>query len=213
MGDIRDALEERRLRSLKKSIQFSEQREAATAYHSQVAKAILTGKELPSDLTLQAQTLRTLYYSMLKDYEGESYRLPRPITKRGVAMWKRVGDACEKAGCDPKKFMRAQFDWFHRTFGKAPVLTQLASVTAVTRAQEFTGNAQRRIVGNNIKAKVSLADVFRQSEKLLRDMMRAQDCKTREEFYERFVLTEVFTLPTEFLRADPAYRKVAHEQG
>jgi hypothetical protein len=208
MSDIRSVLEQRSLRKLKKSIQFSEQREAAIAHHSQVAKAVLKGERLPSSLTFEAQALRTLYYSMLKDYAGEMFAVPTLPTKRAEALWKRVGEACKKSGCSPKKFMRAQFAWFDKVFGRAPQLIQLTTDAAVQRALEFSGNADRRIVGNNINAKVSLADVFRQSEKLLRDMMRAQGCKTREEFYERFVLTELFVFPKEFLKADPAYRRV-----
>lgn len=210
MSDILTTLEQRSLRQLKNSIQFSERHEAATAYHSQLAKAMLTGEPLPSFLSLEAQTLRQLYYSMLKDYQGALYTLPGPPTKRSEALWKRVEDACKRAGCEPKKFLRAQFAWFHKSFGSAPKLTQLTTDSAVQRALEFEGNTERRIVSNNVDAGVSLADIFRQSEKLLRDMMLAQGCKTREEFYKRFVLTDVFMLPKEFLQADPAYRKVAN---
>lgn len=209
MSDIRTTLEQRSLRKLKNSINYAEKREAATAHHAEIAKAMLRGEPLQSSLSLEAQTLRTLYYGMLKDYKGEHYALPGPPNKRAQALWKRVADACMESGVDPKKYMRAQFAWFDKAFGKAPDLTQLSTSTAVERAREFTGSTERRIVGSH-KAQVSLADVFRESEKLLRNMMRAQGCTSREEFYERFVLTEVFTFPQAFLKADPAYRKVAN---
>jgi len=212
MSDIRTVLEQERLRSLKRSIQFSEQREAATARHSQAAKAVLLGKPLPTSLSLEAQTLRSMYYTMLKDYRGESFTFPGPLTKRGESLWGRVGDMCKQAGCSPQKFMRAQFDWFHKAFGRAPELNQLATETAVIRARDFAGNAGSRIVGNNIKAKVSMADVFRESEKMLRAMMKAQGCTSREEFYTRFVLTEVFSFPPAFLKADPAWRSVSGQR-
>ena len=173
MGDILTALREQRLRSIKRSIQYQEQREAATAYHSQLAKSVISGKPLDSSLPLEAQALRTLYYDMLKDYQGETFKIPGPLTKRGEALWNREEKARQAAGVDPKKFMKAQFVWFDKTFGKAPTAVQCATEAAVQRVLEVGDVQVKRVVGAQ-PANVPLADVFRQSEKLLRDMMRAQ---------------------------------------
>lgn len=209
---IIDIIQENKLRSVKRSIQFSEQREKATNHHGEVAKSVLSGKPMHPALPMEAQTLRTTYYEMLKDYKGGSfYRVPGPINKKGVSLWKRVEKARQRAGVDPKTFLKAQFAWFHKNFGKAPTVEQLTTDAAVARVAEVGEVKQRRIVSNGNEAKIDLADVFRQSEKLLRDMMRAQGYSSREQFYRDFILTGVLTLPKEFLKADPAYRKVVND--
>lgn len=209
---IIDVLQKNKLRSVKRSIQFSEQREKATENHGKVAKSVLSGKPIHPGLPMEAQALRTTYYEMLKDYKGGSfYRVPGPINKRGVALWQRVEKARKKAGVDPKSFLKAQFAWFHKNFGKAPTVEQLTTDAAVERVVEVGEVKQNRIVSNSNETKVNLADVFRRSEKLLQDMMRAQGYSSREEFYRDFIVTGILTLPKEFLKADPAYRKVTNE--
>lgn len=208
MGNIVDALREHKLRSIKRSVQYTEQREAATERHAQLAKSVISGKPLESSLTLEANTLRTLYYEMLRDYKGGShFNIPGPVTKRGAALWTRVEAARKRAGVDAKTFLRAQFAWFDKNFGRPPQLPQLTTDAAVERVAEVGTIQMRRIVGAGVEAKVDKAAVFRQSEKLLQDMMRAQKCDSREEFYREFVLSGVFTFPKDFLNADPAYRR------
>lgn len=204
-NDIRTTLKERSLKKINRSLAYTERLEATAEYHSEQVKAMVLGESLPSSLSSNAITLRTLYYSMLEDYKGSSYAQAGPPSKRAEALWRRVEAACERSECPPKKFMRAQFDWFDKTFGRAPDLVQLTTDAAIDRAREFSGNVERRVVGVQ-KAEVSMADIFRQSEKLLRDMMRAQKYTDREKFYQDFVLTEIFTFPPAFLKADPAYR-------
>jgi hypothetical protein len=212
MRDILAVLEQRRLRSIKKSIQYEEQREVAAQHHSAVAKVIVSGKSNDVGLSIEVQTLRSLYYDMLQDYQGNTYGIAGPITKRGAALWTRVANAWKCAECTPTQFMRAQFAWFHKAFGKAPKVKQLTTDSAINRAREFTGNADRRIIGNNVSSKIDLAAVFRESEKLLQDMMRAQNCSSREDFYRDFVLSGLVTFPKAFLNADPSYRKVTNDR-
>jgi len=211
MSDILTALEKRRLSSINRSIQYSEQCEQSVRQQAAEVKSLLSGKKQVIDgLSAEAQNLRLLYYSMLRDYRGDIYK-SKPLTKRGRALWLRVEKAWRRAGCDPKKYMHAQFKWFHKAFGKAPEVQQLATDGAVDRAREYTGTTEFRVMGVK-KANIGLADLFRESEALLREVMRAQKCKSREEFYKDFVLTGMLCFPKQFLKADPAYERAMNGQ-
>lgn len=207
MGNITEALRKHRLKTAHKSLQYSEQREAATAQHGELVRGMLSGKAPASSLSVEAQALRSLYYDMLRDYKGDQYAIPKPLTKRGEALWTRVDAARKRAGVDPKQFMKAQFAWFDKAFGRAPSVEQLTTDAAITRVSEVGEVTRKRIVGRSIEADIDLASIFRQSEKLLQDMMRAQSYTDRTEFYKDFVLTGVFTFDKRFLDADPAYRR------
>lgn len=207
MSRISDRLVEMKAQSLRRSISASEYTERRVRNNAAVAKEVLTGKRPSQDLPLEIRVLKDKYYSMLKDYTRSVQSMaPLEMNKRSVALWTRVEKARTAAGCSADKFLTAQFLWFDKAFGKAPSVEQLTTEAAIDRALEYTGEA-KRVVGNNIKHASDKVSVFRHSEQLVQDIMRAQGV-TRVEFYKQFVLTGHFTLPKEFMEADPAYQEV-----
>ncbi len=211
MTDIISALQAQRIQRLDRSERYTELREEATRARGEDVKALLTGRT-PSDLKLPstAAALRKHYYDMLSVYQGGSFAFAKALTKRGVALWMRVLQAQQESGVDPEQFIRAQFVWFHKAFGKAPTVEQLTTEAATQRAIEVGGTVKSNVVSNNIPAKLGIAEIFRQSEKMVQEIMRAQGCVSREAFYRDYILTGVFCLPKQFLKADPAYLRVVN---
>lgn len=202
---ILEVLRQKQLSNLHRSNTSAEHHQREVHNHAEHVKAVLTGRAPSQEVPVEVRLLKDLYYEMCKDYTGDVHtKAPLEMSARSVALWTRVEAARKQAGCEAKKFMRAQFHWFDKAFGTYPSIEQLATDGAVDRALEYTGSVDRRVVGTK-KAEVSLADVFKRSEMLVQDVMRAQNC-TREQFYERFVMTGLFSLPKAFLDADPVYR-------
>lgn len=209
LTDIISTLEAQRIQTLERSERYSDLRVEATRARGEAFKSLVTGVPQGVALLPAAAILRKHYYDMLSTYRGGSFAFSKALTKRGAALWMRVLVAQQASGVPAEQFIRAQFVWFHKAFGKEPAVTQLATEAATNRAVEVGGTAKRNVVSNNKPAAVSLAEVFRESERLVQDIMRAQKCVSREAFYRDFVLTGVFCLPEKFLQADPAWRKVA----
>lgn len=204
---ILDALKQRQLQQLSRSIASSEHKEREVHNHASHVKAVLTGKAPSQDVPLEVRQLKDLYYEMYQDYTGKNHtKAPLEMSNRSIALWMRVEQARQQASCDAKKYMRAQFYWFDKHFGTYPRIEQLATEAAIERAVEFTGNAAKRVVGTKA-ADIPLPELFKRSEQLVQEIMQAQNC-TRTEFYERFVKTGLFTLPQAFLEADPAWREL-----
>jgi hypothetical protein len=210
MSDILEILKQHKILSLRRSESFTAAKERHVADKASHVKCILGGEDPNSSIPIAVVSIRDRYYNMLKSYRGESVTFPKEMNKRSVALWTRVENARAQADCDAERYLKAQFSWFDKAFGRAPTLEQLATETAIDRALEFTGSTKGRVLGNIRKAPISKADVFRESEKTLQRMMAAQEC-TREEFYRKFILTGAFSLPKEFLGADPTYQRVIKE--
>lgn len=173
-------------------------------------KGILSGDNPNAGVPVEVVALRDLYYYMLESYTRKREVFGVRMNARSVSMWTRVEKAQKRSGCSQERFLKAQFDWFHKTFGKAPEPLQLATDGAVERACAYEGRTEGRHVSNDVRYKTTKADKFMQNEKLLQKMMSAQKC-TREEFYRRFVLTGLYSFDPEFLKADPVYRKVQED--
>lgn len=207
---IISTLKDRELKAAKRSFDGREYFEKRVQSHAEHVKHMFSGDNPNPGVPVEVVVLRNLYYQFLENYTQERHVFNVTMNKRSIALWTRVEKAKQQANCSPKKFMQAQFDWFHRKFGKAPTPEQLATEGAVDRALAFSGSVDKRIIGNNVQHKTSLSDVFRQSEMLLQRMMASQRC-SREEFYRTFVVPGLYTFPEEFLQADPVYQKVAAE--
>lgn len=204
---ISKAIRERRIRAAKSSVAYADLTERNVARQLKSVKQIMTGEYEEDGLDPSVRSLREHYYRMKRDYtlSADFSQVP-DMNKRSIALWTRVSNAWKLSGVSQEHFIKAQFDWFHRSFGKAPDVVNLVTESAVERAKEYSGS-KHRVIGNNVKAEISTADIFRNCERMIRDICRAQKV-TREEFYQRFVLTGEFSLPKEFLKADPVYRKV-----
>jgi hypothetical protein len=203
---IIEVLRRRELETLKRSDAYSSVRSQRTHDHAKHVKQVLSGETISPEVPVSIQVLRDTYYNMLRSYQGNDYSYPTEMNKQSINLWTRVETARSKAGCLADKYIKAQFAWFHKKFGKAPTVEQLSTPGAVERALEFSGSTTGRVVGNNIIHKNSLAETFKQNEVLLQSMMKAQQC-TRVEFYKRFVITGIYSFDTRFLEADPAYQK------
>lgn len=206
---IVELLRKRKLRALKQSQAMAEARENHVSGKAQHVKTMMGGAAPEDTMSAAAVNLKALYYEMMKAYTGKFPPFTKTISQRSVSLWERVAVAREKSGVEAERFMKAQFVWFDKSFGTTPKKHQLATEAAIERAQEYGGSTKGRVYGNSRPAQVNKAESFKQSEKLLQKMMRAQKC-TREEFYRDFVLTGVYVFPQEFLKADPVYRKVAN---
>jgi hypothetical protein len=148
------------------------------------------------------------YYAMLARYRGSRINTKVVDSLRRQQLWGRVQTCCKQAEVSPERYMKAQFNYFHTAFGTAPKLSQLATEAAVERASAFEGKTEGKVVASAQDAKVNLGAVFSRCEQQVRDICRAQKV-TREEYYQRFVLTNLISMPIEFLKADPVYRRVA----
>lgn len=208
---IQELLKKRRLRSLKRKESYKKIKEQELEHKTESVKMILGGGNQYSAVPVALTTLRDLYFRMVQTYTGKEEYYSLDMSDGQVALWMRVEKARREADCDSERFLKAQFVWFDKAFGKAPTPLQLATETAVDRALEFTGSTKGRVLGNIRKAPVSKADVFRESERTLQKMMAAQNCN-REEFYRKFVVTGIFGFPKEFLKADPAYQRVIENE-
>jgi len=203
---ILELLAKKRQNSLKRKEGFKKMKAEELENKESSVKRILGGENQYQAVPVKLTVLRDLYFTMLRAYTGNVQYYSAEMSDGQVALWMRVEKARCKTGCDPERYIKAQFAWFDNAFGTSPKPVQLASDAAVDRALEFEGSTKGRVLGNVRKAPVALADTFRESEKLLQKMMIAQKCN-REEFYRRFVLTGVYMFPKEFLEADPVYKK------
>jgi hypothetical protein len=211
---VLEAVRAKKLATVTASIRYSETLEEKTRRAAQATKAML--KDGPSNVEAvyaEEHTLRTLYYRMLEEYYGKkNFAVSNDMDNKALALWGRVKAKCHDAGVDPETFMRAQFVWFHKSFGKAPTIVQLTTATAVARASEFSpADSKKKVIGNNINANVDFASIMRNSENQMQDLMRAQGY-SREEVYINLVIPGLFSFPKEFLKADPVYLKVINER-
>ncbi len=180
------------------------------AKNAEEVKSIVSGENVNNGVPVEVISIRNEYYRRLERYTGKRSIFNTKMNKRSISLWTRVEQARKKVGCSYSHFMAAQFDWFNRTFGKAPSPEQLATEAAVDRVFIFSGSNNTVHVGNNKSFNVSDVDIFKQSEKFLQSVLRAQKC-TRVEFYKKFIIPGIYSLPKKFLNADPVYRKVLKE--
>jgi hypothetical protein len=210
VSDIQEILKKNRLLRINRSERFTENQEQDVSNKASHVKRFLGGEDSGNANPVALTVVKDTYYNMLGTYKGKFVSHSVDMNKKSLALWTRVENCRAQADCDAERYLKAQFAWFDKAFGKAPTVEQLATETAIDRALEFTGSTKGRVLGNERKAPVTKADMFRESEKTLQKMMAAQGCN-REEFYRKFVLTGIFGFPDDFLRADPTFQRVKAE--
>lgn len=203
-----ELLRRKRATSTSRSIAMSEASDIQLHNKAEAAKEQLGNTTGISEQTTYIAQLSHHYYEMQAKYVNKRVVTRPKESKKRTQFWSRVQEACKASGVSPERYMKAQFEYFHIAFGTTPKMCNLSTDAAVERARAYEGKTTGKIVGNAIEAGVSLGSVFARCEKQVRDIMRAQKV-TREEYYQRFVLTHLIAMPLEFLQADPVYRKVA----
>ena len=202
---ILDVLRKKKAAAEKRSAAFSARKEAQTSARAEYAKDIVAGRQVSAGGSLEIQRLRDVYRDLSQHYYGSLPTFSKELNKTGIALWSRVEAARAQVGCSAEQYLTAQFAWFDKTFSTAPKLSQLATEAAIERAREYTGTPKRLV--SRGKVHCDKTAMFRQAEVTVQQIMRAQMCGSREEFYTRFILTGLYALPAEFLAADPAYAK------
>ena len=201
---IIELLQEQRVKKLQRAEQYANHKEKVLNSKAEAVKRILRGDKAIEGLSITASHLRDLYYDRLRAYKGENYSYDPGVTKAGTRLWERVEKAFNTSDVDPERFIKAQFAFFDKAFGKAPEITQLATQTAVDRAREYEGLTEGRVLSNARKAPITKADTYRQSELMIQQIMAAQKM-TRVEVYQKLVANGLVSLPPEFMERDPAY--------
>lgn len=202
--DILDAIKQYKLQSLNRSFSAKDRYDQEISTKAQLVKqSTFTTGDMENGVALQ---LRALYYLKMEEYYGKKLHSKVTTSNRSLALWKRVEAACTKAGVPPDDYLTAQFVYFHKIFGTAPKLNQLATENAVMRART-AGESRGKVVGNDIRAKTSVSDVLRFAEKQMQEICKAQGM-TRQEVYENLVVTGVIAFPAKYLDSDPVYQKV-----
>lgn len=202
-----EAIRERKLRSLKASITYCDTRDRMLREKAEATKALIGKGADTAKIDPRVMKMSSLYYKMLDEYYAKSQiRMPHSYSKRAIAMWKRVADSCEQSEVEPESYIRAQFAFFHKAFGKPPELSQLATDNARTRAREFSGKPAAKVIGNDIKHTANFADKMRAAEAHMQNICRAQSM-TRLEVYTKLVIPGLVVLPPEYLKADPVYKQ------
>lgn len=206
-------LRERQTQQLTRSIQGTELFERQVEKKAAYIKELLTGDNPNAGVPAEVVAFRDLYVVFLEKYTGEkAYQFRGKMSHQAVSLWTRAEAARRQANVSQERFIKAQFVWFTKVFGKYPEPLQLTTEAAVDRAREFTGSTEGKVAPVAVAHKSSLSTLFRENEKLLQKMMQAQKC-SREEFYVRFVLTGIYSLSKEFLEADPVYQRVRGQSG
>lgn len=209
---IADAIRERKLKQLNASDNFTTIRDKRVALAAQTLKHARLNDELDGEGVKPAEVLRRHYYNMCEQYTGKKiFSYDDPSNEKSRKLWDRVAKRCEESGASEVEYMKAQFDYFHATFKKAPTLSQLTTEAAVGRAKAFIGRStERRIVSGATEVTLDFATMMRQSEQMMQQLMKAQDM-TREEVYKNLVIPGIYSFPKEYLKADPAYKRALEE--
>lgn len=208
--NILEAIKQQRLKAIRSSVAFSETRERIVHAQAESVKALLAQDlDTPQEIN-PADLAASLYYKMMDEYYARSsYKQVTTPTKRSIQLWTRVVKCAQETNIPIESYLRAQFSYFHKAFGRPPELSQLATAKAKDRAKTFT-EGPKKIIGNDIRIDRDIAQLLRDSEEQMRQLCRQHNL-SREDVYRKFVLTGLFFFPKEYLNADPVYKKVTSE--
>lgn len=207
---VSQILRERRLSAVKKSIAASESHQKTVQAVAAKTAALLTTSVVGGHKDhLEEYALRDAYTRQLETYTGVKNHgyTGAPFTARGLALWGRVAKAWRQTSLSIPDFIATQFTWFHNAFRKAPEPYQLATEEAVLRAHSVTPEKVRTVAR---EAEIDTSTLFSMCEKQIQTVMR-QHKLTREEVYLRFVKTGLLPISQQFLKCDPAWRRVCND--
>ncbi len=211
-NNILEVIDKHNLDKIEKQLKGSERFSSTVANNiSKVREKLGTLKTGELDVrTVTAQDVCRLYHTMKCDYYSQHCYIDfNHINKSAIVFWSRVVGVCKDLDMTPDTYLKAQFTYFHQTFGTVPDVQQLITDKALERAKTvkgFTG----RVAASAIQSSVPLPALFKSCDKQVRDICRAQKL-TRKEFYQKLVLTGEFPMPVSFLEADPIYKEALDE--
>lgn len=200
---VLEAIHKHKVRSLTASINFREKYDQAVS--DKVAYTVRRLRD--GEVGINEESLYDIYTQCLKDYHGKRFRIPTKLTNVGRATWRRALERYEEAGVPALDFVRAQFAFFSKHFGKAPDPKYFTTDKAVDRAKEYAGTGR---ISSSAQVHTSeFSDLMQWADKQVRDMCKAQGL-SREDFYREFVVTGMVSLPQAYLEADPVYCSIIH---
>ncbi len=207
--DILESLRQQRLKTIQQKERYQDLVEARVQQHANALKSVdFTDGRDPADAReLHAQKV---FHRLCDEYrKTKTVVLPSQQTKQQSNFWKRVVAAADEVGVPVEVYLRAQMQYFHDAFRKAPELKHLLTENAKMRARDVKVSSGK-IIGNNIVDKQDLSQLFISTNKYLLDIQRAQGL-TREEVYRQLVKPGHLHIPESFLKADPLWKKVINE--
>jgi len=202
-SEIAEKIRKKRIQSTLQASRFMDLHDAGAREVVDEAKALMRG-ELNGEMTQEA-ALRAAWQSMASDYTGDKqYLIPKSRSPKSFDLWRRVEEARVASGQDAETYLRAQFDFFSKAFGKAPEVKHLATPKAIQRAKEYVGTSRA------VRAPeyhMELPALLKSTDARMRALCKAQGM-TRKEVYERLVKTGLVAFPKEYTSIDPAYAEV-----
>ena len=159
---------------------------------------------------IQRTELANCFHEMTAAYYGERLHKQKVESTASDDAWQHVVLSCRAANVSPQRYIKAQFDYFSKTYGCPARLKDLGTEEATNRARDFEGETTGRIVGA-IEYKVDLREICQQSEDMLQNICKAQKLD-RADCY-RFLISTGMTsrLHKEFRKMDPVYQEVLKE--
>jgi hypothetical protein len=175
-------------------------------------KLLLGMDSTASEEDIVAANLSSTFYFLLDKFKGKSAtRLPVAAPcKRGTSYWHRVARLCIEANIDHTMFLKAQFHYFRKAFGRPPEFSQLVTASALARAIEYinkVGKVSSSYVAPVARpVEIAIADKLKIADKRMRSICRTQGM-SRAEVYKNLVVPGFLLLPKEYTDADPEYDK------
>lgn len=169
---------------------------------------VRTGVDVDEAL-VAAVVARNEYYRQLDTYTGSTSGLAgaKKLTKASQGLWKKVAKAIEKASLTSEDYIRIQFSFYHRVFGKAPEPHFLHTEAAVIRA--IDAKVPTFAIVGSLKDKLSDNDylqLMKYGERMIQSLI-VEHGMTREELYIALVIPGLVELPRVFLESDQAYKR------
>ncbi len=206
-----EALRRKRALTTVRSMAVSESKEQQVHNKAEAVKEQLKNAKgcIDEDASYILQ-LSHHYYYLKASYYGNTLNTRVVESARRKKIWTRVQACCKMADVTPQRYMKAQFSYFSKQFGRIPHHRDLATPKAIYRAQNFEGETAGRIVGV-VEYKVDLREICQQSEDMLQNICKAQKLD-RADCY-RFLISTGMTsrLHKEFRKMDPVYQEVLKE--
>ncbi len=205
--DVMAVLREQRLVALNRSFGQSERHAKEVHQRAERAVSIVTGTNPHAGKQhYEELQMRDIYNRELENYTRQRVFTP-DMSPKALALWSRVVKAWKLTGVDMETFIKAQFTYFHNVFRTSPTAVQLSTDGAVIRAASVK---PEKVMTNDLPANVDLAELFKRCERQMNEIMRAQKL-TREEVYRKLVVNRLVAFPSQYLNADPVWRKVRDE--
>jgi len=212
-ADILDIIHKHKLTKVSARNRYADLVAARVSEKAVVTKGLLRSDTTTTDEDLVAANLSNTFYYLVDKYQGRTTaRLPTvKACKRGTSYWHRVASICLDINVPSDVFLKAQFLYFRKNFGRIPEFSQLVTASAAARAVEYykklnNTKPQDYVSSGHAHTDMELSDKLKSADKRMRGICRAQGM-TRYEVYKNLVVPGFLILPQEYVSADPEYKK------